>query len=454
MVASRAYWGNAVSGEIMSDTESSGIRQKVLAASAGRDRVADAVKALALALVVVAHNLAWTVNPDGSVTNTLEAAPNLFPLTWVLQILPLFFLLAGSGLRRHAGAVTTMSVVKRIDRLVTPAVLLLLVTAVLSALLSQVAGSTIGQYAGLLPMQLTWFLGVYLMVVAVSSLLAKMTRWWHFALMLVVIAIVDALRVAISEQIGWVNLLLVWAYFAALGLQLPKLRELPRSILAVGALGSAGLAVAAVVFGPYSAALVTTAACPGLSNLAPPTIVLALAGTAQICVLLLLRPMLERMLRSDRRWIPVAVFSSRAMGIYLWHMLILSLCVGVAISFTLAPPPLGPGWWGLHLVVFTIVITVVWLISPTLLRLSDSVITALSSLVPDGVSNAIRSLPPTVVAWAAAIVGVVMALASESGLSDLLTPRLVIGLPYVPAAALLIVVSAAALSRAAQIPEH
>ena len=142
------------------------------------------------------------------------------------------------------------------------------------------------------------------------------------------------------------------------------------------------------------------------------------------------------------------------MGIYLWHMLILSLCVGVATSFTLAPTPLGPGWWGLHLLVFTIVITVVWLISPNLLRLSNSLINTLSRLVPDGVSNAIRSLPPTVVAWAAAIVGVVMALASESGLSDLLTPRLVIGLPYVPAAALLIVVSAAALSRAAQIPEH
>ena len=104
--------------------------------------------------------------------------------------------------------------------------------------------------------------------------------------------------------------------------------------------------------------------------------------------------------------------------------------------------------------VFTIVITVVWLISPTLLRLSDSLIKTLSRLVPDGVSQAIRSLPPTVVAWAAAIVGVVMALASESGLSDLLTPRLVIGLPYVPAAALLILVSAAALSRAAQAHER
>ena len=70
------------------------IASKVLAASAGRDRVMDAVKALALLLVIAGHSLAWTVTSSGSVINTLDAVPYMFPLTWVLQILPLFVLLA------------------------------------------------------------------------------------------------------------------------------------------------------------------------------------------------------------------------------------------------------------------------------------------------------------------------------------------------------------------------
>jgi fucose 4-O-acetylase-like acetyltransferase len=422
--------------------------ERILAASAGRDRVTDAVKALALALVVIAHNLAWTLLPDGGAVNTLEAAPRLFPLTWFLQILPLFFLLAGAGLRRHAAAASTPAIAKRVDRLVTPAVLLLLVTATLSAVLSRVAGASIGQFAGLLPMQLTWFLGVYLMIVAVSPMLFRMSRWWHFATMFVLIGLADMARVYISEGLGWVNLLLVWALFAALGMKIDLLRSLPRLWLGAGALICAALAVTAIVFGPYSAALVTTTACPGLSNLAPPTIVLALAGTAQICVLMLLWPALERALSSSRVWVGVALFSSRAMGIYLWHMIFLSVCVAIAMQLKLSPPALSAGWWALHLLVFAIVVTVVWFASPVLLRVSDSMVGVLSRPTPRGLVRGMGSLSPWITGVLAGCVGVVMALASESGLSDLLTQRNVIGLPYIPVVALGIIVGAAVICRA------
>ena len=80
-------------------SDMSSLSTRVLAASAGRDRVSDGVKALALALVILGHGLAWTITPDGSAVNTLEAAPWLFPLTWLLQILPLFFGRANSVTR-------------------------------------------------------------------------------------------------------------------------------------------------------------------------------------------------------------------------------------------------------------------------------------------------------------------------------------------------------------------
>ena len=72
----------------MADT---GIRARVVAASVGRDRVLDAVKALALLVVIVGHSLAWHTPGDGTAINVLERAPWLIPLTWVFQVLPLFF---------------------------------------------------------------------------------------------------------------------------------------------------------------------------------------------------------------------------------------------------------------------------------------------------------------------------------------------------------------------------
>jgi hypothetical protein len=58
------------------------------------------------------------------------------------------------------------------------------------------------------------------------------------------------------------------------------------------------------------------------------------------------------------------------------------------------------------------------------------------------------SLSPWITGVLAGCVGVVMALASESGLSDLLTQRNVIGLPYIPVVALGIIVGAAVICRA------
>ena len=149
------------------------IASKVLAASAGRDRVMDAVKALALLLVIAGHSLAWTVTGSGSVINTLDAVPYMFPLTWVLQILPLFFLLAGAGLTRLAAARDSRGYLVRLTRLSAPALPLIAVAMVLALIAGVFAGQDAGRAAGLLPVQLVWFLGVYLVLVAAAPLLVR-----------------------------------------------------------------------------------------------------------------------------------------------------------------------------------------------------------------------------------------------------------------------------------------
>lgn len=42
---------------------------RVLDATKSRDRVLDAVKAIALLLVIAGHSLAWHIRPDGTAVN-------------------------------------------------------------------------------------------------------------------------------------------------------------------------------------------------------------------------------------------------------------------------------------------------------------------------------------------------------------------------------------------------
>ncbi len=57
---------------------------------AGRDRVLDLTKSFALLVVVVAHALAWDVS-TAAPASILDLRPALAWVTWLLQVLPLFF---------------------------------------------------------------------------------------------------------------------------------------------------------------------------------------------------------------------------------------------------------------------------------------------------------------------------------------------------------------------------
>lgn len=426
-----------------------GIASKVLAVSAGRDRVVDAVKALALLLVITGHALAWTVTDTGSVINTLNAVPYMFPLTWVLQLLPLFFFLAGAGLVRLSRSQDADAYLGRLRRLAAPTLPLIASAMVLALIAGLIAGADAAGAAGVLPVQLVWFLGVYLVLVAAAPLLVRLSGPWAVAVWLVVILGVDLLRIYANDMIGWVNLILVWGLFAAIGTRLEILRGVPRWILAVGAVVFAAGAVIAIIVGPYSPALISTDAVQGISNLAPPTIVLALVGLAQICLLLLLWPLLRRALDHDRLWVPVAIFASRAMELYLWHMLAFTLAIAGMIGTGLAPLALSALWWVQHVAVAIAVLAVVWFAAPVLRKASR----ALPSLLARGVP--VVSMQT---AWARFLLiagGVILLCVSESGVAQPITGRIVIVLPYMPLAALVLlaVVVAIATKRSAVVDD-
>jgi hypothetical protein len=337
----------------------------------GRDRVLDLTKSFALAVVVAAHALAWDIS-TGTPMSVLDLHPELRWVTWVLQILPLFF---------AAGAVSNLASWRRtpdadafwrrrIARLATPAVLYASVwTALLLPVALRVeAVDAVGRYLA----QLLWFLGTYAAVVIAVPLTS---RWAHspvptLTLWLGVVVLVDLARWAVDPALGWLNMLLVWGWLHQLGYALPELRRARPTHLVAGGAGALALAVTVAVQGPYSTSMVSMAGDTGMSNLSPPSVVLALYGLAQVLVLAALWPALSRLMAWRPAWLAVAGFGSRAIDVYLWHIPIVGSVIALAWVLGLDPAPLGPAWWGLHLAVVVTVLPLAWLVAGPVGRLS------------------------------------------------------------------------------------
>ncbi len=341
------------------------ITERVTAASAGRDRVLDAVKAFALVVVVIGHSLAWHVTPSGSAVNVLEVAPSLILLTWVFQVLPLFF---AAGAVSNAGSLSRSSTPDylrhRSRRLLTPVLVYCSVWTVVLLPLTLVSEQA--QPAGRFLSQLLWFAGVYLLVVAAAPVT---TRWRSrpgltLGVWLAVIVAVDVARtLGAPAAIGWLNLLLVWGWLHQLGYELPRLRAARRRWTGLAAFGLLAAAVVIAVVGPYSSSLVSISGDPELSNLSPPSVVLALYGAAQVLALATLWPTLSRLLANARVWTVVAVVGVRGMGMYLWHIPLVGIAAAIALAAAWSVPPLSLAWWVVHLAVVALVLPLAWLLA-------------------------------------------------------------------------------------------
>jgi len=335
-----------------------GIGSRVLAASADRDRVLDAVKAVALLLVIVGHSLAWHTPGDGTAINVLEVAGWLIPLTWVFQVLPLFFAAGAvsnaASLARHGRRAYLSS---RGRRLLAP---VLVYATLWTAVLMPFSASSTVEGAGRFLAQLLWFAGVYLLVAAAAVFT---TRWANrprltlIAWFLLIVA-VDAVRTTPWSAWGWLNMLLVWGWLHQVGYHLPAVRGRRWAVPAGAAL--IALAVAVAFAGPYSHSLISVAGLPGLSNLAPPSVVLAIYGAGQILLVAGLWPLLQRVLTNDRLWVAIALIGARGMGMYLWHIPLVGLAAGAAIATGWQAPPLSATWWLVHVGVVVLVVPAAW----------------------------------------------------------------------------------------------
>ena len=305
-----------------------------------RDPSVDAIRIVLLVAVFALHAMMCGVSMGAGgpvLENALEEQAWFGPVSWIVQIMPLFFIAGGFSSLHHwrsmrsRGASASDYVRARLERLVRPAIALVVVVAGGLAALS-LAGlpAELVATAGFRIGQPLWFLGVYL---AVSALVPVMLRAHERA------RVAHAGRCCsrrssrstsrasrpASTRSG--SSTSCWcgcscSSSASTSPTEPSTACGPPHCSASPA-GALGLLAVLTVVGPYPVDM--------LVNLNPPTVCLVVLGVAQLALFQLARPRIRAWVeRADASRL-ISSVGERAMTVYLWHMPVLIVLAGLSL---------------------------------------------------------------------------------------------------------------------------
>ncbi|HEX6248220.1 MAG TPA: acyltransferase [Nocardioidaceae bacterium] len=326
-----------------------------------RNRYVDLLRAASILVVVLGH---WTMAAvtvrGGEVVpgHVLVLAPWTHPLTWLFQVMPVFFLVGG-----YANALSWRAAVRRGEsygswlrararRLTLPVVPVLLLWSGVGWVSIELGVSwetvRLASTVALVP---TWFLAAYVLVVAVAPATSWAWRrwgWWSLLAGSAAALAVDAVSLGTgSIAVGFVNYLVVWATVHQLGYAWVDgaiaSRGRRAALLAVGLAG----AVALVVLGPYPVSMVGVDTAT-VNNTYPTRATLLFLGAFQAGAVLLLEPAGRRVAAEARTWAAVVGLNTRIMTIYLWHVTAMVTVIGVSLHAAgvgLRSEPLSVSWW-------------------------------------------------------------------------------------------------------------
>jgi len=422
--------------------QSSRIAALVAATPASRDRYVDFLRAASIVVVMLGH---WTMAVvawrDGAweMGNLLSYFDGAWLLTWIFQVMPIFFFVGGfSNMvaldaleRRGSGYAEFAS--SRTWRLVKPVLVLLAIWLPLATIAQVVSvlDPDVLRQATTVVTQPLWFIGIYLIVTALAPPMRVLHQRFGTRVLIALVAgavLVDVARFAgVYEAIGYVNFGFVWLFAHQLGYFYADgpFARIPRPLLWAGALG--GLVVLALLtrFGPYPRSMV---GLPGddISNMNPPTVCLLALTIWQVSALMLARRSVSAWLTKPRAWAAVVAANSVIMTMFLWHLTALMIVAIVLLPAGFPQPEVGTASW--------------WLLRPVWLAILCAV-TALFVFLLGRFERPARktSIPPRRGAGPAAAGAVSLVIVgicgfAVSGLVDLVHPngRLLIALPVSP----------------------
>jgi hypothetical protein len=300
--------------------------------SADRDRAVDVIRIVSLAGVVVGHTvMATSIIADGVFWwgNLLTTSVLFQSLTWIFQIMPLFFfagVAASVGSYPGRGSDTPGSwggwLLKRCTRLYRPVFYYLAFWVLALTVLRHVLPVHVYEPVAGISIQLLWFLGAYVLVLAAVPLAAHLVTVPRFvaavSAVYLTVALVDVVRVSGGPSaLGYVNLV-AWLIPGMFGAAYRRrLLTVRAALLLSAAMFAVNLAL--VWFGPYQLSLVGIEA-PGLKNMTPPSLLLA-GHAIMLCALAIAAaPGIGGWARRPRIWRLVVIGNTGAMTLYLWHL--------------------------------------------------------------------------------------------------------------------------------------
>ncbi|MCH8249438.1 MAG: acyltransferase family protein, partial [Proteobacteria bacterium] len=160
-----------------------------------RNRYVDFLRSVSILVVIVGHWLiatAYVVDGEMTVGHLLSEQPQMQWLTWLFQVMPIFFIVGGysnavsleSARRKGVGYAGWLSA--RLNRLVAPLLVLLVAWAVIAVAMAFFgARPAVVQYVSQAALIPTWFLAIYIVVVILAPGAYKFWRRYGFASFLV-----------------------------------------------------------------------------------------------------------------------------------------------------------------------------------------------------------------------------------------------------------------------------
>lgn len=347
------------------DTGAMGIlgtaREMVERTPVRRNRYVDLLRAASILVVVLGHwTMAAVVVHDGELYpgHVLVLAPWTHPVTWLFQVMPVFFLVGGyanalswraAQRRQEAYGAWLRARVRRLLLPVVPVLLVWFATGAV-ALAAGVDHATL-RLASSVALVPTWFLAAYVVVVALAPVALRAWERWGVRSVVagvLVAGLVDlvSLRTG-SLAVGFVNYVVVWATVHQLGFAWVDGRlSGTRARVSLGAVGLVG-AMLLVAFGPYPVSMVGVDTAT-VNNTYPTRVTMLLLGLFQAGVVLTLERWGRRVTDRAAVWTAVVAVNGRIMTVYLWHVTAMVAVIGVSLvlgGWGLGVEPLSVQWW-------------------------------------------------------------------------------------------------------------
>jgi hypothetical protein len=348
---------------------------------ATRDRAIDVIRIVSLVAVVVGHTIIATSTLRDGVfiwRNLLAASPVFQALTWVFQIMPLFFFAGVAACINSWTPGTSWGswMMRRCTRLYRPVFYYLAFWWVALALLSTVLPEHVYEPVAGISIQLLWFLGAYVLVLATVPLLSGITTTGRFVAAAVgtyaFIAVVDAIRINVHDvsALGYLNMV-VWLIPGMFGVAYRRRLLAGRAALTLVVVMLV-VNVALLVLGPYELSLVGIET-QQLKNMTPPSLLLAGHAIMMCAFAIAAAPAIARWAHRPRVWWLAAIGNSGAMTLYLWHIPPL-LAMHLVFDYLDHPrfDPSSPGFVVLSVIQLMIMGTLVAVVFVTLRPLENN----------------------------------------------------------------------------------